>query len=255
MAIQIRPSAKKSGSKSPTTASRKSLQSKGQAMPGGRYPTPNVDFLKRAIKSIGRTPPDKRSAVVAWIKKSAKRLGVPQRAANLSNELKAIELAGALASTGAIITPAGGSGASKKPPKTKVSGGGLKTSKGKAIYAKLCAKKFPPAAAMKAAKKAEQGMEVSEMSQVTTSSSAINLAFPFKAPKGGKADASGDTGADVKAKKKLGLNNNQALKAYAAARKKKLPHSLALKAAKLTDRKFGDPKARAAKENSNSPKA
>lgn len=250
MAIQIRPSAKKSGSKSPTTASRKALQSKGQAMSGGRYPIPNVDFLQRAIKSIGRTPPGKRAAVVAWIKKRAAALGRTDLVQNLSNELKAIELAGALASTGAMITPAGGSGASKKPPKTKVAGGVIKTPKGKAIFAKLCKQGFPPALAKKAALKAEQGMEVSEMSN------------PFKAPKGdtpGKTDADGDddgdTGADVQAKKKLGLKNNQALKAYAAARKKKLPHALAIKAAKLADRKLGDPKARAAKENASSPKA
>src|ERR1700734_4142562 len=79
MKVQIRPSAKKVGSKSPTSASRKQLEGAGQAMPGGRYPIPNVDFLKRAIRSIGRTPPGKRAAVVSWIKKRASALGQPQR--------------------------------------------------------------------------------------------------------------------------------------------------------------------------------
>lgn len=169
--IKLRPAAKAAGSKSPTTASRKALAGAGQAMPGGRYPIPNVDFLKRAIRSIGRTPPDKRAAVVAWIKKRAAALGQPKLAANLSNladqalELAnardALELAGA-ATGGGDVEPMGNT--RKEAVQSKPGPGGLKSAKGKGIYAKLRKRGLPHSVALKAAKKAEAGLNVDEMS-------------------------------------------------------------------------------------------
>lgn len=280
MKIQLRPGAKKTGSKSPTTASRKALAGAGQAMPGGRYPIPNVDFLKRAVRSIGRTPPGQRPAVVAWIKKRASALGQPKLAANLSNAADAalelanrqdaIELAGALTGGGDVV-PQGkiktGSGAVKVPVQSKVKGTTLKTKEGKVAYAKLRAQGYPPAMCKKAAMLHEQGLVSGEWSN--TGTEAVELAFkPFTkktataAPAGdtpGSKDADGDSdndsSANVKAKAKLGLQNHQALQAYAKSRKKGLPHSVAIQAAKLVDRKLGNPKARAKQEMTSSPKA
>lgn len=170
MKIQIRPSAKKNGSKSPTTASRKELTASKQAMPGGRYPIPNVDFLKRAIRSIGRTPPDKRPAVVAWIKKRAAALGQAQLAANLSNAAdKALELAGAPACGDTM--PMNGTKKEKTSLNTKntaqmqskIKGGALKTKSGKIAYAKLRAQGYSHELSKKAALKHEQGLLSGEM--------------------------------------------------------------------------------------------
>jgi hypothetical protein len=156
MNLKLRPSAKKNGSKSPTTASRKVLQANGQAMPGGRYPIPNVDFLKRAVKSIGRTPPEKRPAVVAWIKKRAAALGQPQLAANLSNAADtALELAGSPVWANST-TPAVSSKDGKKVVSQAQNKLGLKSSKGVNLYAKLRKKGLPHAVAKKAAQKAEK---------------------------------------------------------------------------------------------------
>lgn len=186
MKIKIRPSAKKAGSKSPTTATRKALAAKGQAMPDDSFPTPNVDFLKRAVKSIGRTPPGKRPAVVAYLKKRAKKLKNPKAVANLTNQLDAIELTvntpphltpgaravtkgnkgrvPAVAGKGApgsspAAAPAKGAAAAKAAPKL-----GLKTPRGASMYAKLRKKNVPHPVAIKACKKMEQGMDASELS-------------------------------------------------------------------------------------------
>jgi hypothetical protein len=55
-------------------ASRKKLAAKGQALGGGSYPVPNVDYLKRAIRSVGRAPASKRPALKRLIVKRAKEL-------------------------------------------------------------------------------------------------------------------------------------------------------------------------------------
>lgn len=206
MSIRIRPSARKTGSKSPTTASRKALTAKKQAMPGGRYPIPNIDFLKRAIRSIGRTPPDKRPAVVSWIKRRAAALGRTDLVQNLSNELKAIELAGAIPVTSNTAV----SGAQSKL--------GLKSKKGTATYAGLRKKGIKHGNALKAAKKAEQDLDFAN--PVANAPAVPN---------------------------KFGLKNPKSTKVYAKARKRGLPHNIALKAARLHDKKNAD-------ELSNSPK-
>lgn len=250
MKIQIRPSAKAAGSKSPTTASRKALQGKGQAMPGGRYPIPNVDFLKRAIRSIGRTPPEKRPAVVAWIKKRAAALGQSQLAANLSNAADyALELAGNPASSGEIVQRKYASGAAKKPVQSKLKGKGLKTNDGKLCYAKLRAQGYDKKLALNAAMRQEQGLMIGEWSNSEHLDGTLEFAFPVK---GGSKDVEPDaddkqTPAD-KAKGKLGLKHPDALKTYAKARKRGLPHNVAMQGAKMVDKK------RAA-ELSNNPKA
>lgn len=59
----------------PPTAVRQRLVERGKAMPGGRYPIRNTTDLKKAVRAIGRTPPEKRPAVKAFIKKRAKALG------------------------------------------------------------------------------------------------------------------------------------------------------------------------------------
>jgi hypothetical protein len=58
-----------------TTAGRKKLAAKGQALPDGTDPIPDLGYLRRAIKSIGRVTPSKRPAVKALIRKRAKELG------------------------------------------------------------------------------------------------------------------------------------------------------------------------------------
>jgi hypothetical protein len=59
-------------------ASRKKLAVAGQALPSGSFPVPNVDYLKRAIRSVGRCPSAKRPALKALILKRAKGLGATQ---------------------------------------------------------------------------------------------------------------------------------------------------------------------------------
>jgi hypothetical protein len=262
--IKIRPSAKAAGSKSPTTATRKALAANDQAMPDGSFPIPNLDFLKRAIRSIGRTPPGKRASVVAWIKKRASALGQPKLAANLSNladsalllanALDAVELAGTIV-TPPHLTPGArsqgsgkgkipavpdkGSGASKKPPKSAPAGSPLKSAKAKAMYSKLCAKGIDKPTALKAARKLDQGLNVDEMSNP--------MPFPPKgkakaaSAKDADGDYDGDNKADVAAKAKLGLKNKKSLGAYTRLRKAGKPHPVALMAAKMLDKKLGDP--------------
>jgi len=264
--IKIRPSAKAAGSKSPTTATRKALAGNQQAMPDGSFPIPNLDFLKRAIRSIGRVAPGKRSAVVAFIKRRASALGKPELAANLSNladnalllanALDAVELAGTIV-TPPHLTPGArsqgsgkgkipaipdkGSGASKKPVKSAPASGPLKSAKAKVMFAKLCAKGIDKATALKAARKLEQGLNVDEMSNP--------MPFPPKGkvkPKAAPAkdadgDYDGDNKADVADKAKLGLKNKKSLGAYNRLRKAGKPHPVALQAAKMLDKKLGDP--------------
>lgn len=55
-------------------AGRRKLAAKGQALPGGTDPIPNLDYLRRAIRSIGRVDPAKRPAVKALIIRRAKAL-------------------------------------------------------------------------------------------------------------------------------------------------------------------------------------
>ena len=56
-----------------STETRKKLAAKGQAKPGGGFPIPDVDALKRAIQSIGRAKDPE--ATKAHIKKRARALG------------------------------------------------------------------------------------------------------------------------------------------------------------------------------------
>lgn len=285
--IQLRPGAKKSGSKSPTSASRRTLTKQGEAMPGGRYPIPNLDFLKRAIRSIGRTPPNKRAAVVAWIKKRAKALGATKLVANLSSLEEAIELSGQIATpphlvpgarnklTGKGAVPAiadKNAGASKKMADGNAKPvNGLKSPKAQALFSKMVKKGFPKSMALKAARKVDQ--DSAELSNQTEAIELAKgkippqfLAHQFKkkgaVPAGdtpGKMDADGDfdgdTPADVKAKQKLGLQNKQALACYRKCIAKGMKPAVALQAAKRVDQKLGNPHTRAKTEMANSPKA
>lgn len=56
-------------------AGRKKLAAKGQALPGGSDPIPDVAYLKKAIRSVGRLDPAKRPALKALIRKRAGELG------------------------------------------------------------------------------------------------------------------------------------------------------------------------------------
>jgi hypothetical protein len=49
--------------------------SQGVTLGDKSFPIPSVAFLRRAIQSFGRCPPDKRQALVAHIRKRAKALG------------------------------------------------------------------------------------------------------------------------------------------------------------------------------------
>jgi hypothetical protein len=54
-------------------SSRKKMSKSGSALPGGGFPIPDIDALKRAIQSIGRAK--NPEAAKAHIKKRAKALG------------------------------------------------------------------------------------------------------------------------------------------------------------------------------------
>jgi len=79
-------------------ASRKMLAAKGQALPGGQDPIPNLDYLKRAIRSVGRLDPSKRPALKALIRKRARELGALKAKGvagtwAFANDSEAIEMA------------------------------------------------------------------------------------------------------------------------------------------------------------------
>lgn len=57
-----------------STERREKLADKGQAMPDGSFPIPDVDALRRAIQSFGRGKGDK-VALKAHIKRRARALG------------------------------------------------------------------------------------------------------------------------------------------------------------------------------------
>lgn len=200
--ITLRPGAKKNGSKSPTTASRKALAAEGAALPDGSFPTPTPDFLRRAVQSIGRAPAEKRPALKVYLRKRAKALGQTQLlkhpALQLSNDdIAALELS--------VVTP----------PHLVPGARNKLTSKGAAP--------------------------------------AVKGDTPGK--KDADGDFDGDTSADVVAKKRLGLQNKQALTVYRKAIKKGLNPKVAIQAAKMVDKKLGNPHTRAKAELANSPKA
>jgi hypothetical protein len=59
----------------PETASgRRKLATKGQALKDGSEPIPDLPYLKKAIRSVGRLDPSKRPALAALIRKRAKEL-------------------------------------------------------------------------------------------------------------------------------------------------------------------------------------
>jgi hypothetical protein len=57
-----------------TAAGRKKLAAAGHALPGGEEPIPDVAYLKKAIRSVGRLDPSKRPALKRLIIKRAKAL-------------------------------------------------------------------------------------------------------------------------------------------------------------------------------------
>lgn len=82
-------------------AGRKRLAAQGKALPGGEDPIPNLDYLKRAIRSVGRLDPSKRPAAARLIRKRAKQLGATNTpgvkgtwAFQAANDGTAVELAG-----------------------------------------------------------------------------------------------------------------------------------------------------------------
>jgi hypothetical protein len=81
-------------------AGRRKLAKAGNALPDGSFPIPNVAYLKKAIRAVGRAGPGKRPALGALIRKRARALGAwnvvkgswadnTQGAAAMSNALKA----------------------------------------------------------------------------------------------------------------------------------------------------------------------
>lgn len=56
-------------------AGRRKLAKKRQALPDGSFPMPNVSYLKKAIRAVGRAAPGKRPALAALIRKRARQLG------------------------------------------------------------------------------------------------------------------------------------------------------------------------------------
>lgn len=56
-------------------AGRRKLAEAKKALPDGSFPIPNVDYLGRAIKAVGRAAPGKRPALARLIRKRARELG------------------------------------------------------------------------------------------------------------------------------------------------------------------------------------
>jgi hypothetical protein len=56
-------------------AGRKKLAASGDALAGGSFPIPDVAYLKKAIRAVGRAPASKRPALKALIRKRAAALG------------------------------------------------------------------------------------------------------------------------------------------------------------------------------------
>lgn len=56
-------------------AGRRRLAKKKQALPDGSFPIPNVSYLGKAIRAVGRAAPGKRPALARLIRKRAKQLG------------------------------------------------------------------------------------------------------------------------------------------------------------------------------------
>jgi hypothetical protein len=79
---------------------RKKLAKAGKALSDGSFPIPNVAYLKKALKAVGRAAPGKRPALAALIRKRARALGATnvvkgtwadntQSATAMSNALRA----------------------------------------------------------------------------------------------------------------------------------------------------------------------
>lgn len=82
-------------------AGRRKLAAKGQALPGGQEPIPDVPYLKKAIRSVGRLDPSKRPALKKLIIKRAKELNALNEpgvkgtwAFQGANDGRAVELVG-----------------------------------------------------------------------------------------------------------------------------------------------------------------
>jgi len=56
-------------------AGRRKSAKAGDALPDGSFPIPNVSYLHKALKAVGRAGPGKRPAVAALIRKRARQLG------------------------------------------------------------------------------------------------------------------------------------------------------------------------------------
>lgn len=56
-------------------AGRRKLAKQRKALPDGSFPIPNVDYLGRAIRAVGRAAPGKRPALSRLIRKRARQLG------------------------------------------------------------------------------------------------------------------------------------------------------------------------------------
>lgn len=62
-----------------STKERATLEKKGHAMPGGRYPIKHAGDLAAAIQAFGRGNPDDKAAIKAHIIKRAKALGLESK--------------------------------------------------------------------------------------------------------------------------------------------------------------------------------
>jgi len=56
-------------------AGRRKLAKAGNALPDGSFPIPNVSYLGKAIRAVGRAAPGKRPALARLIRKRARQLG------------------------------------------------------------------------------------------------------------------------------------------------------------------------------------
>jgi len=133
-------------------AGRKKLAAKKQALPDGSFPVPNVDYLKKAIRSVGRAPASKRPALKALIRKRARELkatnakGVKGTWA-MQNTSDGEQLALDLAGTTPVASSMDG-------PRITTMGGSKPSPVAATIYKKLVRRGMKPAQAKALAKRA-----------------------------------------------------------------------------------------------------
>ena len=174
---------------SPTSAAgRKANAKAGNAMSDGSFPIPNVAYLKKAMRAIGRAPASKRPAVKALIRKRAKELGATGMLKSPAWSMANATLPeGIMDLAGSLPVVSSGDG-----PRTVVMAAAKKTGLQPhqvKTYAKLRKRGMPHAAAKKAAGRVKdtRANQMGSAASVMKASGSASLAtLDFAALEGGQ---------------------------------------------------------------------